>query len=311
MPNGLNYVLVSAARNEEQYIERILRSVVTQTITPARWVIVSDGSTDKTDQIVRRYAREFEFIGLLSLAERHGHDFAAKVHAVDKGIESFAGLAYKFLGNLDADISFESTYFERLLAKFDQNSRLGLAGGYICEEQRGAFRPRTYNNPRSVPHAVQFFRAECFDQIGRYIPLPYGGEDWYAEVRCRMAGWEVQSFPDLPVHHHRPTGGAEFALQSWFRQGKMDFSMGSHPIFELAKVSRRILASPFFLGALTRFGGYVAAACSHDPRMIDDNVVTFVRTEEMKRLRRCLNPTLLFAGGRSSRTESAKQVPTP
>lgn len=305
------YVIVTAARNEEKYIGRVLSAVVSQTIRPLRWTIVSDGSTDQTDSIVREFALEYDFIDLLPLSVDHPHNFGAQVYAINKGLERIRSTPYEFIGNLDADISFGENYFEQLFARFDSNPLLGLAGGYISEEQNGKFKPRPYNNLRSVPHAVQLFRRECFAEIQSYVPLPYGGPDWHAEVRCRMAGWQVRSFSDLPVYHHRPTGGAESTFRSWYRQGKMDFSMGSHPVFEVAKVARRIFARPCLLGAAVRLWGYIASSCSNDPRMIDDNVVAFVRAEEMKRLRRCLSPTLFFANGRSSRSESAEQVPTP
>ena len=167
------------------------------------------------------------------------------------------GLKYDFIGNLDADVSFEPRYFELLFEKFTCNHKLGLGGGFICEEKNGKFVGRTMNNLRSVPHAIQMFRRECFEGIGGYIPLKYGGPDWCAEVMARMRGWEVSSFEDIKVLHHRPTTSAEGYYRGAFRSGLMDHSMGSHPIFEIFKCFRRARISPIIIGSFLRLIGYM------------------------------------------------------
>jgi glycosyltransferase involved in cell wall biosynthesis len=170
------YVLVTAAYNEEAYIEALLRSVVQQTHPPVRWVVVSDGSTDGTDEIVGRYARQYAFIELRRIAEEHERDFQAQVNAINLGFRTLRDVQYDFIGNLDADISLEPTYFARLIEEFRTRPRLGLAGGMIYEPENGRFRYRKMNCPESVAHAVQLFRRECFEMLGGYMAMPYGGK---------------------------------------------------------------------------------------------------------------------------------------
>lgn len=278
------YVLVTAAYNEEGYIARTIQSVVAQTLPPERWAIVSDGSTDRTDEIVRSHATRHPFIQLIQVREKHARNFAAQVHAINLGCSHLQGLDYQFIGNVDADISFEPTYYSRLLAKFDQDPRLGLAGGLVCEEAGGEFKSRRTNSVRSVAHAVQMFRRECFESTGGYVALKYGSPDWHAEVMARMHGWRVEAFPQLRVLHHRPTGGADRLLRYWFWDGLTDYSLGTSPLFELVKLARRIPSKPFALGALARFTGFCWGYCSGKNREVSEEFVTFLRNEEKQRL---------------------------
>src|SRR6266849_7613100 len=111
------YVLITPARNEAEFIEQTLMSVVAQTVRPAKWVIVSDGSTDGTDEIVSKYAAEHAWIELVRMPERRQRHFAGKVHAFNAGWERVKHLSYAVIGSLDADISFEKDYFEFILTK--------------------------------------------------------------------------------------------------------------------------------------------------------------------------------------------------
>src|SRR6185503_9927379 len=122
------YVLVTPARNEARFIEMTIRSVIAQTVRPAKWVIVSDGSTDGTDEIVQKYLNDHDWVELVKLPERAERNFAAKVTAFNQGYARVAGLQYEVIGNLDADVSFEPDYLEFLMTKFAANPRLGVAG---------------------------------------------------------------------------------------------------------------------------------------------------------------------------------------
>jgi poly-beta-1,6-N-acetyl-D-glucosamine synthase len=283
--NAKPYVLATAAYNEEALIPSVIASVISQTVRPVRWVIVSDGSTDRTDQIVQHYASRHHFIQLLRINEAHPRDFAAQVNAINAGFAQFAQTDYAFIGNLDADVSFEPSYFAELLDKFRQDPGLGLAGGSILEERAGRFQIRRSNNTRAVAHAVQMFRRECYQSVGGYVPLKYGGPDWHAEIVARMNGWRVQSFPDLRVYHQRPTGTADRLLRHVFRQGCMDYSMGSYPPFEVLKCFRRLRERPFIAGALLRMAGFAWSYCRREERQVSREIVDFLRTEHKARIR--------------------------
>jgi poly-beta-1,6-N-acetyl-D-glucosamine synthase len=280
------YVLATAAYNEEGYIENLIRSVVAQTHPPECWTIVSDGSTDRTDEIVKDYAAKHKFVRLHRITEDHPRNFVAQVHAINTGFAKMKPLEFEFIGNLDADVTLDPPYFKDLLAKFQQEPRLGLAGGYIFEEKNGVFESRKANSPMSVAHAIQLFRRECLEQIGgSYVPMPYGGPDWQAEVNARLHGWDVHAFTDLPVYHNRPTGAAAGLLKTCYREGLMDHSVGSHPYFELFRVARRLGQSPFLVGATVRLWAYCKASIQRSKRPVPREFIDFLRKYEMNRLK--------------------------
>lgn len=288
-PRIHSYVLVTAAYNEARLIEGLIRSVIAQTVRPLRWVIVSDGSTDGTDDIVKRYAMQYEFIELLRIDEDHPRNFAAQAQAINAGICRVKHLPYEFIGNLDADVTFEPTYFSNLLDVFANDSRLGLAGGSIYEESNGSFQPRALNHISSVAHTTQFFRRGCFEALGEcYLPLPYGGADWYAAVRTRMLGWEAYSVPQLKVFHHRPGFGASGWKRTAFRQGRMDYSIGTLPIVELFRILHRVGTQPVALYACVRLIGYCASLLQLERRIVSKEFIKFIRKEEVARIRKVL-----------------------
>jgi poly-beta-1,6-N-acetyl-D-glucosamine synthase len=279
------YVLVTAAYNEESFLARTIDSVVLQTVLPAKWVIVSDGSTDRTDEIVRQFSARHQYIRLLRVERSHLRGVVSKVNALNRGLEELRGVEHDFVGNLDADVFLPPSYFEVLMARFRSNPTLGISGGLIWEERGGGFRGRVSNRITSVAHAAQLVRRECYQEIGGYRPLKYGGEDWCAEVSARMKGWRVEAIPDLQVMHYRPTGAADRMLLHCFRQGKMDFSVGSHPVFEMLKCVRRVGQRPIAICALARFAGFCWSSASREPRLVSPEFVRFLRIEQKNRLK--------------------------
>lgn len=278
-----SYALVTAAYNEEQFIEETIKSVIAQALLPAAWVIVSDGSTDRTEEIVQRYASSHSFIRLIRREKDHHREFASKVFALNIGLGSLTPVNVSFIGHLDADIALGPDYFLKLLQRFEDDPTLGLGGGWYCEKVRGEYRPCHGSSPRSIPGGIQMFRYECYQAIGGLLPIEYGGEDWYAEIMARKSGWRVRSFSDLRVRHLRVTGTRGSRLRYCYREGITDFAIGSHPLFEAAKIARRVCSRPYLLGALARLLGFAVAHVSVK-RMVPLDVVHFLRNEELSRL---------------------------
>jgi glycosyltransferase involved in cell wall biosynthesis len=282
------YVLLTAAYNEETFIARTLEAVLSQTILPVKWVIASDGSTDGTNQIVESYCARYGFIQLLPIQRNAAatiRGVVSKVHALKAAHAQLAGLEYEFIGNVDGDLAFGPDYFENLLARLQNDPGLGIVGGWICEQRGGEFKGRLSNSRSSVAHGAQLMRRTCYEAIGGYQPLPYGGEDWYAELNIRMRGWRVESFPALTVCHYRPTGAADRLLPHRFREGKMDYSFGSHPVFEALKCLRRVLEKPMVIGAAARFVGFCWSYVCCAPRLVPPEVAAYLRQVQKERLK--------------------------
>jgi hypothetical protein len=286
MSRSDSYALVTAAYNEGSLIESTIKSIVAQDHRPAKWVIVSDGSTDDTDAIVSHYQAEYDFIQLHRLTEDHPRNFAAQAIAINAGFARLNWMGCEFIGNLDADITMEPSYFARLLEKFRDDAKLGVAGGFLYEKgSDGVFRCRPKTSVTSVAHAVQLFRRACFQDIGAaYLPLPFGGPDTYAETSARMKGWRVRSFQDLKASHHRLTGSAGGLLRGCVRQGRMDYSLGTLPLFELFRVLGKADCAPIVIGALARLAGFVHSYCSGARPSVPEDFIAFSRKEQVGRI---------------------------
>jgi glycosyltransferase involved in cell wall biosynthesis len=280
-----DYVLITPARDEEAFIEKTIQSVAAQTVLPRKWVIVNDNSRDATERIILDYRMQYRFIDLLNLSKNGvQRNFASQVHAIRAGHEQLKKVNYSWIGNLDADISLPPDYYERIIDKFIRNPKLGLAGGFVHEKTNGSFHSRRYNHPQSIPHAVQFFRRECFDSINGYMPLKYGGPDWCAEVMARMKGWQTESYPEITVFHHRHTGSVEGILNAKFRLGLMDYSLGSDPVFEIIKCMYRLREKPYILSSIFRLAGFCWLYIRREQRMVPDDFVSYLRKEQKERV---------------------------
>src|SRR5258708_2786511 len=233
MPNLPTYVLITPAWNEAKFIEQTVKSVVGQTVRPLKWVIVSDGSTDGTDDIVRNYLAEHDWIELVSLPARAQRNFAAKVAAFNAGYARVSGLEYDVIGNLDADVSFEEDYLAFLISKFAGNPRLGVAGTPYVEEN--ALHDDRFRNPDHVSCACQMFRRECFEDIGGYQPVRSGGVDLIALLRAQAKGWQTRRFDERVCLHHRAGGSGNHpgVIRRMLNWGKKDYLLGSHPGFQI------------------------------------------------------------------------------
>jgi poly-beta-1,6-N-acetyl-D-glucosamine synthase len=291
-----DYVLVTTARNEDKLIEKTIRSVVCQTILPRKWVIISDGSTDRTDEIVQGWTKDHPFIVFLRSDGRAERSFGSKARAFELGYEYLRAESFDYIGNLDADVSFPPDYCQRVLQHFDANPRLGVAGGIIHELIGGTFVPQRINL-NSVAGAVQMFRRDCYEQVGGYIPLRFGGIDSAAEITARMHGWQVQTFSELEVRHHRrvASGGGRLITTQW-RHGLRHYCLGYHPLFEIMRNIDRVRDRPYVVAAVLPTAGYLWGFMSGRRRELPNDVVRYLQTEQMNRLRSMWVKTWLRVG---------------
>jgi len=280
------YVLITAARNEEAYIEKTIQAVIAQTVLPVKWVIVSDGSTDRTDEIVNNYAAKHNFIELAQNPGSRKRQYGSKVRAFNLGYQQLKETEYEFIGNLDADISFESHYYEKVLKKFNDKKELGIAGGVRYDLRNGKFElvKRSLN---SVSGAYQLFRRQCYETIGGYLPLA-GGIDAVAENMARMKGWQAVAFTDLPVYHYRGVGAANLnSLSVKFIGGINDYLIGYHPLFQIVRNLYSIFQKPVF-GSLLRTCGYFWALSKRSKKPVSSDYVKYLRSEQLIRLKSLL-----------------------
>jgi poly-beta-1,6-N-acetyl-D-glucosamine synthase len=291
--DGLKYVLITPARNEAAFIGETIKCVIVQTSPPLRWVIVSDGSTDGTDEIVRGYADEHDWIEFVRMPERKERHFAGKVLAFNAGYERVKHLDFDIIGNLDADITFDQEYFAFLIEKFAWNPRLGVGGTPFREDGRQY--DYRFTSVEHVSGACQLFRRECFEEIGGYAPLPAGGIDLAAVLTARMKGWQTRTFVGKICEHHKKTQvGKHSTAKATFRSGYHDYLMGSHPLWQIFRSMYQMSNKPFLLGGLLLLGGYSWAMVKCAERTVPPELVVFRGKEQMRRLRE-----KLFSKGRT------------
>jgi glycosyltransferase involved in cell wall biosynthesis len=281
-----NYVLITAAHNEEAYIDYTIKSVLSQTILPQKWIIVSDGSTDGTNDIVIQYASQNDFIELICREVKHEKvDFSSKVLAIHEGYEKIKKMEYDFIGILDGDISFSPSFYENVLARFNENHKLGIAGGIVFDISGDRYIRRSPIYSEYVLGCMQLFRRKCYEDIGGLLPIKEGGEDTIAVFTARMKGWEVVAFEELTILHHKYSKAIRGKLREGFREGKMFYSIGSHPVFEIMKSIRRLNEKPYFFYAFTRILGYIWQYFRKKNRDVSDEFIRYLRKEQLSRIR--------------------------
>jgi biofilm PGA synthesis N-glycosyltransferase PgaC len=285
-PKQLSYLLVTPARNEETFIELTIQSVVAQTVRPVRYLIVSDGSTDRTDEIAARYARQHDWIELLRLPERPTRDFAGKAGCFNAGYAYVRHLPHDIVVSLDADITFDADYFAFLLDKLAADPRLGLAGTPFSEN--GETYDYRFSSIEHVSGACQAFRRECFEAVGGYVPSRGGGIDVIAVLTARMKGWRTRTFTEKVCQHHRPMGSANHRrrIVADFKLGQRGYCLGFHPVWQVFRSVYQLTKRPYVAGGCALFAGYFWAMLRRMKRPMTPELIAFQRQDQMRRLRR-------------------------
>jgi hypothetical protein len=288
----LTYVLVTPARNERDLIEGTIRSMIAQTHLPAKWLIVSDGSTDGTDEIVHRHAKDHPWIDLLRMPEDRDRSFAAKATSFNAGFDRLKPMSFDLIANLDADITFDPEYLEFLVGKFAENPKLGVGGTPFIED---ASQPNNHSyahrfaDLQHVSGACQMFRRRCLEELGGYTPIKGGGIDWVAVTTARMKGWQTRTFTEKTCFHHRKMGTASRGpLMARFQHGQEDYYVGQHPLWQLLRGVFQMKSKPVLLGGLFLLLGYFWAMIRRVRRPISPELVSFRRAEQMARLRKMI-----------------------
>jgi len=282
--NYIKYVLITPAHNEQDYIEYAIKSILSQTLKPLRWVIVNDGSTDNTKNIVEQYVKRHNFIKLVNLERDGGHDFGRKSIAFKVGYSEIRDLEFNYIGNLDADIYLEPDYYENVLRKLNEDNNLGIGGGIVYTKIGNRFFTSD-ETLDSVGGAVQLFRRPCFEAVGGLVPLEYGGEDAAAEIKAKMLGWKVRKYPDQKVFEQRRTGSAGLSLLgSKIREGQRFHSLGYDFLFYVIRCIYRLKDRPYVIGSIAALYGFIESIIRCRSILLPENVVIYLRAEQRRRL---------------------------
>jgi glycosyltransferase involved in cell wall biosynthesis len=261
--------------------------MVTQSVRPTKWVIVNDGSTDETPQIIDKYTLQYPWMERLDMPVRRDRNFGAKANSFNTACKAAGCLQYDVVGNIDADISFEPDFLEFLLSKLAEDPALGVAGMPFLEEGGYDSATDSFEGENHVSGQCQLFRRKCLEEVGGYVPNKAGGIDWIAVMTARMKGWKTRSFREKRFFHHRVLGTADSGrLKANYSYGQKDYYLGGSVVWELFRVTYRIVKQP--VGGLALGVGFISAAISRMPRAVSNELMQFHRREQMSKLKAIL-----------------------
>ena len=286
--DGARYVVVTPVRDEEKYIEHTLRSVVSQTMRPAEWVIVNDGSTDKTGEIIDRYVAAHPWIKVVTRKNRGFRKAGGGVvEAFYDGYGEIATPGWEYVVKLDGDLSFDPGYFEECFRRFSGDPRLGIGGGSIYNLEDGV--PVLEPCPAfHVRGATKIYRRECWEQIGGLKVLT--GWDTIDELKANMVGWNTKTFPELRLIQHKTTGSADGDWKNYVKNGLANYITGYHPAFMVVKCLKRLAERPYVVVSAGLLWGFLKGYLKNVPQVDDKELIRYLREQQINRL--MLRPSL-------------------
>ncbi len=276
------YAIISPVRDEEAHLTSTIKSVIDQTIRPVEWIIVNDGSTDRTGAIIDEYARELPWIRAVHRSDRGCRRSGSGVmDAFYDGYDTLETSDWDFLVKLDGDLSFDSDYFERCFELFRRDPQLGIGGGrlYTVTDGRRDFEPSPNFHVRG---ATKIYRRECWDAMEGL----WHGTAWdiIDDVKANMLGWRTRTFPELELLHQRPTGAADGLWKDRIKHGLVCYISGYHPIFVAASCAYRLWHKPYISGAIAVMWGFLKGYLNRTPRVTDRRYVAYIRSQQVRRL---------------------------
>jgi biofilm PGA synthesis N-glycosyltransferase PgaC len=278
MPAGRRYCLVSPCRDEAEYMERTLETVTGQTEPPSLWVIVDDGSTDQTPEILRQWSARFDYIRVVTRPDRGARKVGPGViDAFYSGYATISQRDFDFVCKLDLDLELPPRYFEILMDKMEADPRLGTCSGKPYMLLDGKLVSEKCGDENSVG-MTKFYRVQCFEEIHGFVrEVMWDGIDGH---RCRMLGWVAASYdePDLRFVHLRPMGSSHKGLVTGrMRHGFGQYFMGTSPIYMTASALFRMTRPPVLIGGASMWWGYAKSMLQRAPRYDDPEFRRFLR----------------------------------
>jgi poly-beta-1,6-N-acetyl-D-glucosamine synthase len=284
MNKQLSYVVVTPARDEAKYISLTIGSLTAQTIRPSCWIIVNDGSTDETGRIAEEAARSHAWITVVNRPDRGFRKAGGGV--VDAFYEGYRYAKHDhwaYVVKLDGDLSFAPDYFEKCFQHFDDDERLGIAGGTICRSIGGILEVESKRDPKfHVRGATKIYRKQCWEDIGGLIRAP--GWDTMDEVKANMLGWVTLTFSDVAAIHHRPTGAAYGTWNDRVKSGLACYVAGYHPLFMLIKCALRMAERPYVIGGSGLLFGFLKGYMKRVRQIDDKELIRYFQRQQMNRL---------------------------
>lgn len=282
MQEELSYIIISAVRDEGKYIEKTIKCVISQTIKPLKWVIVNDGSSDNTGEIIDEYTAKYAWIKSIHRQNRGFRKAGGGViEAFYDAYDSLPMKNWDFIVKMDGDLIFDDNYFERCFEYFRMNAKLGIGGGvihYIIDGKEKEEKTPIFH----VRGATKIYRVECWEAIGGLIKAP--GWDTIDEVKANMLGWETRSFSDIKIIHQKYTGSADGTMKDLIKHGVANYIAGYHPLFMCIKCLKRTIQKPYLVGSFLLLFGFIKGYIQKIPQIDDKELINYIRQQQLRKL---------------------------
>jgi len=278
----MKYYIIIPTYNEEKFIALTLQSIVEQTVLPSKIVVVNDGSTDKTEEIIQSFCDNYSFFSLVNKTSEAIHLPGSKViQAFQKGLETLDD-NYDIMVKIDADLIFPSNYFETIIKHFQSDERIGMVGGFCYIEKNGEWILENLTDKDHIRGALKAYRKETFKEIGGLKPAM--GWDTVDELLCKFYNWKVVTDESLHVKHLKPTG-ASYNKAARYKQGEAFYSLG-YGFFITAIASLKLAmrkGKPLLF--IDYINGFWKAKSAKKPLLVTNEQAKFIRNYRWKKMK--------------------------
>ena len=277
------YVILSPVRNEARHLPATIASVTSQTILPAQWILIDDGSTDGSTDIIEQASQRHPWISLVRRQDRGMRKPGTGV--IEAFYDGYPQIQtdWDYLIKLDGDVSFNPDYFEKCFVEFEKNPSLGIGGGTVCRLEHGQPTPESKVDPAfHVRGATKIYKRECWNAIGELIRAP--GWDTLDELKANMLGWTTLTFPHIQIIHHKFAGSADGSWRNWVKNGLANYIVGYHPLFMVLKCCNRLRQKPYFIAGTGLLTGFLSGYMKKEPQISDKALIHYLRKQQLNYL---------------------------
>ena len=274
------FAIVTPVKDEINYFPKTVKSILSQEVKPQKWIIIDDGSTDGTTEVIKKAEKENDWIeGIYREPNKNrkpGGEFVLEIGLKKLNIDD-----YDFIVRMDGDLDFESNYFKVLFEKFDDNSKLGIASG-VCFITRDGKQIVEQHPSFHTRGPLKTYRTQCYEDINGLLNCL--GWDSIDELKANMLNWNSQSFPELKIHHLKKTQSSGGIFSGSFNHGVASYNSGYHPLFVLSKAVYVLLFRRYKLNSIGLLWGYFSSMIKLKPKPIDKELIKYIRKQQMNKL---------------------------
>lgn len=283
MDKYINYIIITPVRDEEKYIQKTIQSVIKQTMLPKEWIFINDNSVDNTENIIKRYIEKFKFIKIYNYPSKIARIPGAGVmRAFNYGYTKIEDSDYDFIVKLDADLLFESDFFENIFKEFKKNRTLGIASGYFVEKNTG--KPSKKYHPEITFGCTKIYKKECFMKI--YPIEEIKGWDYLDNMKAKFFDYDTKIIKNQKVIHLKPLDSIVGYKKENYLKGYYDAYLRYLVLFVIIKsIKKMILEKPFFLNGLCYACGYLRNVIVDRKKYNNIDVVKLIHSQQLERIK--------------------------